>query len=164
MRQIPKVIPPRSRVRLVRNDPDSSRPDDVGREFRVGYYSRQDGLDCIWLVNEQGEFEQTTDKDHLMRCFEIESLTDERDFYGVKKRRLGHFAVRESRANGIVGVIDCFKQSTKPLMVKIAELRRRQTGHGGAKAELILKLRNRQFGPREVARLDTARHKWLLFC
>ena len=27
----------------------------IGRRFRIGYYSRQDGLDCIWLVNEKGE-------------------------------------------------------------------------------------------------------------
>jgi hypothetical protein len=55
----------------------------------VGYYSRQDGLNCIWLVNESGEYEQTTDREALIRYFEIERLTDERNYYGIHKRRLG---------------------------------------------------------------------------
>jgi hypothetical protein len=62
---------------------------EIGREFRVGYYSRQDGLDCIWLVNGDGKYEQATDRDFLLRYFEIVKLTDERDYYGVHKRRLG---------------------------------------------------------------------------
>jgi hypothetical protein len=61
----------------------------IGRQFRVGYYSRQGGLDCIWLVNEKGEYEQTTDRDGLLRYFAVEKLTDERDYYGVHKRKLG---------------------------------------------------------------------------
>jgi hypothetical protein len=90
MRRIPKVIPPRSRVRLVHAD--RSTPlwqRQIGRKFRVGYYSRQDGLDCIWLVNDAGEYEQTTDRAGLLRYFEIERLTEERDYYGVHKRKLG---------------------------------------------------------------------------
>src|SRR5207245_6099180 len=27
-----------------------------GQLYRVGYYSRQDGLDCVWLVNSHGEY------------------------------------------------------------------------------------------------------------
>jgi hypothetical protein len=61
---------------------------DVGRRFRVGCYSRKDGLDCIWLVNEDGEYEQTTDREFLLKYFEIEQLSDEKNFYGVGKRRL----------------------------------------------------------------------------
>ncbi len=61
---------------------------DVGRRFRVGYYSRKDGLDCIWLVNEGGEYEQTTDRESLLKYFEIERLSHEKNFYGVGKRRL----------------------------------------------------------------------------
>src|SRR5690348_18122344 len=88
--RIPKVIPPRSRVRLVRADRKTPTwRNDIGRIFRVGYSSRQDGLDCIWLVNEKGEYEQTTDREYLLRYFEIEQLTDEQDFYGVHKRKLG---------------------------------------------------------------------------
>src|SRR3984893_17615693 len=98
MRRIPKIIPPRSRVRLIRADDQTpSSKKDIGREFRVGYYSRQDGLDCIWLVNEQGEYEQTTDRDALLHYFTVEKLTDERNYYGANKRKLG--ALKSKKAN-----------------------------------------------------------------
>jgi hypothetical protein len=90
MKRIPKIIPPRSRVRLVRADRTTpSWQKQIGQEFRVGYYGRQDGLDCIWLVNEDGKYEQTTDREGLLRYFEIVRLTEERDYYGIHKRRLG---------------------------------------------------------------------------
>lgn len=90
MKPIPKIIPPRSRVRLIRAERNAhDGRNQIGRRFRVGYYGRKDGLDCIWLVNEKGEYEQTTDREHLLRDFEIEKLTDERDYYGLHKRRLG---------------------------------------------------------------------------
>src|SRR6476660_1163318 len=89
MGTIPKVIPPRSRVRLVKADRQSPTwRKDVVRLFRVGYYSRKDGLDWIWLVNEGGEYEQTTDRESLLKYFEIERLSHEKNFYGVGKRRL----------------------------------------------------------------------------
>ena len=89
MKTIPKVIPPRSRVRLVKADGHTPAwRKDVGRRFRVGYYSRKDGLDCIWLVDEDGKYEQTTDREFLLRYFVIEQLSGENNFYGVGKRRL----------------------------------------------------------------------------
>jgi hypothetical protein len=85
MKAIPRVIPPRSRVRLVRADKRTPSWDkDLGRQFRVGYYSRKDGLDCIWLVNENGKYEQATDRDFLLKYFQIECLSRERNFYGVE--------------------------------------------------------------------------------
>jgi hypothetical protein len=90
MKQLPKIIPPRSRVRVARADQTTPEwQKEVGRQFRVGYYSRQDGLNCIWLVNEKGEYEQSTDRDGLLQYFCIEKLTDEREYYGAHKRRLG---------------------------------------------------------------------------
>src|ERR1700722_5722915 len=89
MNSIPKVIPPGSRVRLARFDKHTPTwRKDVGRRFRVGYYSRKDGLDCIWLVNEDGEYEQTTDRESLLKYFEIERLSREKNFYGLGKRQL----------------------------------------------------------------------------
>jgi hypothetical protein len=44
-----------------------------------------DGLDCIWLVNEQGEYEQTIDHDFLTKFFEIESVSRERSLYGKNR-------------------------------------------------------------------------------
>jgi hypothetical protein len=54
----------------------------------VGYYSREDGLDCIWLVNEDGTYEQTTDRDFLLKYFDMEYLSHEKNLYGKGKRRL----------------------------------------------------------------------------
>jgi HEAT repeats len=94
-KSFPKVIPPRSRVRLLRFDKRTPAwRKDVGREFRVGYYSRKDGLDCIWLVNKDGTYEQTTDRKFLLKYFEVERLSNERNFYGRGKRRLGRMRVR----------------------------------------------------------------------
>jgi hypothetical protein len=88
-RILPKVIPPRSQVRLVKADKHTPGwRKNVGRQFRVGYYSRKDGLDCIWLVNESGKYEQTTDREFLLKYFRIERLSNETDVYGVGKRQL----------------------------------------------------------------------------
>ncbi|HEU0369239.1 MAG TPA: hypothetical protein VFR42_08525, partial [Candidatus Acidoferrum sp.] len=88
-KKIPKIIPPRSRVRLVRADNQTpSWKKDIGRQFRVGYYSRKDGLDCIWLVNEGGAYEQNADRSSLLKYFDVEHLSQEKNFYGLGKRRL----------------------------------------------------------------------------
>jgi HEAT repeat protein len=103
MKRIPKVIPPRSRVRLVRADKQTpSWNKHLGRQFRIGYYSRKDGLDCIWLVNENGKYEQTTDRDFISKYFQIESVSQEKNFYGVGKRSLTKIRLRNAvdRLNG----------------------------------------------------------------
>jgi hypothetical protein len=98
MRTIPKVIPPRSQVRLVKADRFTPTwRKQVGRQFRVGYYSPQDGLDCIWLVNENGEYEQATDREFLLKYFEIKRLSQEKNFYGVGKRRLTKLRKKSAR-------------------------------------------------------------------
>jgi hypothetical protein len=61
---------------------------NVGRRFRIGYYSRNDGLDTIWLVNDAGEYEQTTDRGFLLKYFKIVKLSGEKDFFGKNRRRL----------------------------------------------------------------------------
>lgn len=103
MNSIPKIIPPLSRVRLARFDNNTpSWRKDVGRQFRVGYYSRKDGLECVWLVDENGEYEQTTDRAHLLKYFDVERLSQENNFYGRGKRRLGKIRLRTAleRLNG----------------------------------------------------------------
>ena len=68
---LPEIIPPRSVFRLARCDLRTKGwKADVGRVFRIGYYSRQDGLDTIWLVDELGKYEQTTDRDFLLKYFQ----------------------------------------------------------------------------------------------
>lgn len=86
----PSIIPPLSKFQLVRSDentPESKK--DMGRIFRVGYYSKQDGTDCIWLVNEKGEYEQTTDREYVLKYFEPLEISEETDFYGDGKPPLG---------------------------------------------------------------------------
>lgn len=84
--KLPKVVPPLSSfVRCDRETPSSRA--DVGRIFRIGYYRQQDGLDVIWLVNEKGEYEQTTDRDYLEKYFEPLEISDESDLFGAKKSK-----------------------------------------------------------------------------
>ena len=87
---LPPIIPPRSKFRLVRSDKDCPMwRNHIGRVFRIGYYSEQDGTDCIWLVNEKGEYEQTTDREYLLRYFEPMAISSETDIYGDSKVSLG---------------------------------------------------------------------------
>jgi len=41
----------------------------------------------IWLVDEHGNYEQTTDRDFLLKYFEPIEISDESDFYGSGKSR-----------------------------------------------------------------------------
>lgn len=80
---LPRVIPPRSIVTLMRADEATPTwKNQVGRQFRIGYYRKRDGLDAIWLVNDKGEYEQTIDPESLLRYFVIDRLADETDLYG----------------------------------------------------------------------------------
>jgi hypothetical protein len=80
------IIPPFSVVRLLRfDDKTSDWKDQIRREFRIGYYSEQDGLDCVWLVNDKGEYEQTVDQKLLYDYFEIVSRSEECDLYGKNR-------------------------------------------------------------------------------
>jgi hypothetical protein len=83
---VPEVIPPQSIVVLRAADQETPAwKNDVGRRFRVGYYSRQDGLDCIWLVNDAGDYEQTTDRRTLLKYFSLEKLSKVRDHFGESR-------------------------------------------------------------------------------
>jgi len=68
----------------------------------VGYYSRKDGLDCIWLVNEKGEYEQTTNLKLLLKYFDVEHWSREKSFFGRGRRPLRRIRVPDSleRLNG----------------------------------------------------------------
>ena len=80
------IIPPLSVVRLVRADGlTPAWKNQVGRSFRVGYYSRQDGTDCVWLVNDAGEYEQTVDQKSIHDYFEVVERSSERSLYGAKR-------------------------------------------------------------------------------
>lgn len=80
---LPDVIPPRSIFKLVESDDSTPTwKDEIGRVFRIGYYSKQDGTDCIWLVNEKGEYEQTTSREYLLKYFEALEISNETEIFG----------------------------------------------------------------------------------
>ncbi len=87
---VPKPIPPRSVLRLAVSPNDAPRwKKSLGAIYRVGYYSRRDGLDCIWLVNEAGEYQETVDHDYLSKYFDIIQASDEKNLYGAKRPQIG---------------------------------------------------------------------------
>ena len=48
-----------------------------------------DGLDCIWLVDETGKYDQAIDHEYLDRFFDVQSIAKERSLYGRDRPRLG---------------------------------------------------------------------------
>jgi len=103
IQKIPKVIPPRSRVCLVRADDwTPSWKKNIGREFRVGWYNRKNGLDCVWLVNEEGEYEQTTDRKFPLKYFDVEDWSGEKNLFGRRRGPLRRIRIPSSleRLNG----------------------------------------------------------------
>jgi hypothetical protein len=84
----PTSIPPCTVLR-VKGSPSRKWKGNIGKRYRVGYYSWMDGLDCIWLVNDDGKYQQTIDHEFLYKFFEIELLSKERSLYGKNRPRLG---------------------------------------------------------------------------
>src|ERR1700761_741079 len=65
-----RVIPPLSDVKLVRSSPEhQASEEELGRIYRIGYYSHQDGLDCVWLVDDQGNYASTTNQTAIVSSF-----------------------------------------------------------------------------------------------
>jgi hypothetical protein len=87
---LPHVIPPLSLVKVVKVT--SEEPDWIdyeGRVFRIGYYSRNDGLDCVWLVDDDGQYLETVDQKMIRTHFEIVRSSDESDLYGADRPVIG---------------------------------------------------------------------------
>jgi hypothetical protein len=111
-----QIIPPLSVVRL--NHADDQTPhwkNQVGREFRIGYYSRQDGTDCVWLVNDAGQYEQTVDQKQLRDYFVIIERSKERALYGTTRPPIPPLAPsRRPHSNGIKGPCRRPKNRARP--------------------------------------------------
>ena len=75
-------IPPRSIVRFTNEGLVDGLDLQLGAVFRVGYYSRQDGPNCVWLVNNEGEYCQTWDQLTIRSNFDVVSLSEETDIFG----------------------------------------------------------------------------------
>lgn len=73
--------------------------------FRIGYYNREDGLQCIWLVNDAGEYEQTTDRQALLKHFVILKLSNERDLFGDARPALRPLNIRRAPAFAIPNLL-----------------------------------------------------------
>jgi hypothetical protein len=83
----PKVIPPLSVVKVTSDNPDWS--DQKGMIFRVGYYNRNDGLDCVWLVDDNGAYGQTADQQMIRNNFTVLKLSEETDLFGDDREIIG---------------------------------------------------------------------------
>jgi hypothetical protein len=77
------VIPPLSLVKVISDDPDWM--DQKGSIFRIGYYRNSDGLDCVWLVDDAGDYVQTADQESIRRHFAVLELSEEDDLFGVNR-------------------------------------------------------------------------------
>src|SRR5438309_11338636 len=86
---VPKPIPPQSVVRLAAcpNERHAWKK-NLGAIYRIGYYSRRDGPDCIWLANEAGEYQETVDHDYLSKYFDVIHVSDEKSRYGAKRPQI----------------------------------------------------------------------------
>jgi hypothetical protein len=83
---IPAVIPPLSVVQVIKVT--ASEPDWAGYEgriFRIGYYSKNDGLDCVWLVDDGGNYVETVDQEMIRSHFDVLELSAEIDLFGVDR-------------------------------------------------------------------------------
>jgi hypothetical protein len=89
-RNLKKPIPPKTVVRLASHPRGfTSWRHMLGQVFRIGYYGQNDGLDCIWLVNDEGKYQETMDHDYLFKYFDIIELSDEKDVFGKRRPQLG---------------------------------------------------------------------------
>jgi hypothetical protein len=87
---LPHPIPPLSLVKLVKVT--SEEPDWIGqkgRVFRIGYYRQNDGLNCVWLVDDDGNYSETIDQEMIGTHFEILHLSDESDLFGSDRPVIG---------------------------------------------------------------------------
>jgi hypothetical protein len=87
MKTAPNVIPPLSVVEVISDDPNWK--DQKGFIFRIGYYRKNDGLDCVWLVDDAGDYGQTADQESIRRHFAVLELSEEGDLFGVSRPVIG---------------------------------------------------------------------------
>jgi hypothetical protein len=91
-------IPPRSILVLKKLWPHArKRNHEIGEIRRVGYYSPQDGLDVVWLVDNDGNYNWTTDHEWLYAKFEVITYSNEKNMFGDKCEPLGYLQSGEIR-------------------------------------------------------------------
>ena len=107
-------IPPLSIVKLVRADGHTPIwKNQIGRIFRIGYYNRQDGTDCVWLVNAAGEYEQTANQNAIKDYFEVVERSRERAFFGRNRPRIRPLTNGRTKAR-IIPSVNGFHRAKAP--------------------------------------------------
>lgn len=84
------IIPPLSLVKISKvTKQQPAWKNRKGKIYRIGYYSKQDGLDCVWLVDDEGSYCGTVDQEMIKTHFEVLELSDETDLYGDDRPVIG---------------------------------------------------------------------------
>ena len=77
-------VPPNSIIRLKKLWPHARKNGyEIGQKWKVTYYSKQDGLDCIWMKDAQGNFETGTHA-WINKYFEVIRVSSESSYFGKK--------------------------------------------------------------------------------
>lgn len=85
-----KIIPPLSVVQITKvTSEEPAWKGRAGRLYRIGYYRKKDGLDCVWLVDEQGDYGGAVDQEMIRTHFKVVSVSDETDLFGVDRPEMG---------------------------------------------------------------------------
>lgn len=85
-----EIIPPLSVVKLIRvTEDEPAWNGHAGRIFRIGYYNPQDGLDFVWLVDNEREYCEAVDQEMIRTHFKILELSSETDLFGVDRAVIG---------------------------------------------------------------------------
>jgi hypothetical protein len=98
-----RPIAPRSVIAVRESNPGPHRT-LLGQLLRVGYYSKQDGLNVIWLVYEDGQYGETTSHQYLNRHFRVIVDSGETDFFGDSRPKLLPLSEEEIAALEIVRI------------------------------------------------------------
>jgi hypothetical protein len=84
------IIPPLSVVKIVKvTEEQPAWKGCMGRIYRIGYYSKQDGLDCVWLVDDDGTYREAVDQEMIKTHFKILELSNEIDIFGDDRPVIG---------------------------------------------------------------------------
>ena len=68
----PSIVPPLTVVQVTNVTANESNWKDYeGRVFRIGYYRKDDGLDCVWLVDDEGVYLEAVDQEMIRTHFKI---------------------------------------------------------------------------------------------
>lgn len=86
-----RPLNPKTVLKLVRLWPHARRQGrEIGQVYRVGYYCRHCGMDCVWLVDSKGRYDWTADHSWIEKHFVVIKASFERSLYGQNKPSLRH--------------------------------------------------------------------------